>query len=166
MSRPLVTAEEARHWLVYEPETGVVRWARNRKGGPRAGDIAGNVRKDGYLGIGLCMKDYLLHRVIWLMVHGVWPEHFIDHINCNKSDNRLCNLREATKSENGRNRGPQRNNKSGFKGVCFDQHKGKWLATIKTPDKQHRLGHYRNVKDAAAAYVKATELHGEFRRLK
>ena len=73
--------------------------------------------------------------------------------------------RPATKSENGMNRSKQQNNATGYKGVCFDTNKGRFLATIKRRGEQHRLGHHKTAEAAHAAYVKAAEdLHGQFAR--
>lgn len=87
----------------------------------------------------------------------------VDHRNRNGLDNRRENLRHANASQNGINRGPQKNNTSGFKGVCFDKSVGKWLSKIKKNGRAINLGRFDNPKLAAAAYdKKAIELHGEF----
>ena len=79
---------------------------------------------NGYKVGSVFSKRLLAHRVAWAIYYGVWPEDCIDHINGDRSDNRISNLRDANKSTNGMNRGPQRNNSSGMKGIYFDQSRG------------------------------------------
>jgi hypothetical protein len=94
------------------------------------------------------------------MQTGKWPEEDIDHINCQRADNRWLNLREATKAQNTQNRGIMRNNKSGFKGVQWRESKKMWTATISA-----KLGWFSSAEEAAGAYAKASGiLHGEFGR--
>lgn len=91
----------------------------------------------------------------------------IDHINLNKLDNRRANLRPCTRAENLRNRGLQRNNVSGFKGVSFEKGRDRWRAVIKARQGQLHLGYYQTKAAAYAAYCKAAkEFHGEFARVK
>ena len=96
----------------------------------RAGDVAGHIRKDGYVRIGIDGEHYLLHRVIWAWHHGYFPENQIDHINKNHTDNRITNLREVTQTCNMRNRGNYHNNTSGVKGVHWRIKHNKWDAVI------------------------------------
>ena len=85
----------------------------------------------GYLQIQLPKPhNYYAHQVAWLWVYGEWPTSQIDHINRVRSDNRIANLRMANDSENGCNKGMQRNNQSGFTGVWFANWRGKWEASI------------------------------------
>jgi len=90
----------------------------------------------------------------------------IDHINGNKLDNRKSNLRVCSASDNLKNRGKQRNNTSGYKGVIYDKERSKWRAEICTNGKRKYLGRYDTVEDAAEAYRKAAELyHGNFAKV-
>jgi hypothetical protein len=110
-------------------------------------------------------KSYMqcMHRLI-LNIND--SKLLVDHINGNKLDNRKENLRIATKSENGRNRDRQSNNKSGFKGVHWNKQFGKYRAQIMLNNKTTYIGLYTNPVEAAKAYdLKAKELHGEFARL-
>lgn len=101
-----------------------------------------------------------MHR---LVLGDVDAKLHIDHINGNKLDNRKSNLRICTASENARNRGKQRNNTSGYKGVCYDKVRRKWKAEIKANGVRHYLGRFDTVEDAHQAYVDAAkELHGSF----
>lgn len=104
--------------------------------------------------------DYLAHRVIWAMETGAWPVDQIDHINHNKTDNRFVNLREATATENQRNRSMQKNNTSGHTGVFWDKRDGKWSAEIRAGGKQINLGHFDNMDEAIATRAAASIEHG------
>lgn len=96
---------------------------------------------------------------------GQIPVEQIDHIDMNKANNRFVNLREATRSENYRNRTRYSNNKSGFKGVCFYPPTNKWTAQITHLRKAKRIGYFDTPEEAHAAYCKAAQrLHGEFAR--
>lgn len=162
-NRPLPSRDRIAKFLRYDPATGALTWISRR--GVRAGRVAGCVSPDDYRRVGFDMSEYLAHRLVWALHHDEVPE-FLDHINGDKDDNRIENLRPASKSENGMNRSKQRNNVSGVKGVCWDTRKGRWLATIKKEGKQVRLGHFSDPEAAHAAYAKAAQdLHGQFARL-
>jgi len=90
-----------------------------------------------------------------------WP--LVDHIDGNGLDNRRSNLRPATNAENQRNRGPNRNNSSGFKGVSWQKGKQKWQAGIVVDGRRHFLGYHATAEEAALAYdIAALESFGEF----
>jgi hypothetical protein len=92
-------------------------------------------------------------------------EH-IDHINGNRIDNRRANLRFCVSAENARNRGKQKNNKSGYKGVYNDGKSPNWAANIRVDKKTIYIGTFKNIIDAARAYNRAaTKYHGDFARL-
>ncbi len=98
------------------------------------------------------------------MAYGVWPKE-LDHKNGKKNDDRLVNLREATSSQNKANTKRRSDNKSGFKGVCWNAKVKKWRATIKIGNKQKHLGLFRHPYDAWLAYARAArEYYGEFAR--
>lgn len=162
MPKHTISAEEARQLLNYDPETGTFTW-RVGRGSARAGSAAGTPKGNGYAVIKIYGKNYSAHRLAWLLTHGVWPENQIDHINGRRDDNRLCNLRLATWSENNRNAKRRSDNTSGVKGVSFDKARDRWLARIKTDGYDRYLGRFDTPEEAHAAYCKAAaELHGEF----
>ena len=162
----MVTQERLKELLNYNPDTGIFTWLVTRNaygGGVRPGSIAGDKDSHGYWRIGIDGTRYPLHRLAWLYVRGAMPENHIDHINGDKADNRLCNLRQATRFENLSNRGKNKNNSSGYKGVWFNKKLGKWIAGITHNNKAKHLGVFETPELAYEAYCKkAAELHGEF----
>lgn len=156
----MITVDQVKRLLHYEPDTGVFTWLVQRSQFP-AGKVAGRKDLVGYIQIKINYKNYLSHRLAWFYMTGEWPEHEVDHRNNDRADNRWANLRAATRSQNQGNRLRSRNNTSGFKGVLWDKQSGRWKARIRQRD----LGYYANIEDAAAAYEKAAkELFGEFAR--
>lgn len=158
-----ITKEEALRYLDYAPETGVFRW--RIRSGPRGnpGSVAGNWKASGYVEIRLRGKIYKAHRLAWLCAYGAWPDLPVDHINQNKSDNRIANLRLATVGQNCCNKGARRDSKSGVKGVCWYKKLGRWVAQIEHRGEPYHLGYFHSIDEAAAAYAEAAKrLHGEF----
>jgi hypothetical protein len=146
-----VTAEDLRAILHYDPDTGWFTWLVSNNNRVKVGDRAGTTNGYGYRQISINSKHYLEHRLVWLYVCGVMPTHFIDHVNGVKADNRIENLREATKSQNGANTGKPRTNTSGHKGVCWNKNAKKWQANIRVNNAQTYLGLFTNIDDAVAA---------------
>jgi hypothetical protein len=152
--------------LSFDHETGQFRWTKRPSNRVSIGDIAGTINGAGYRQITLGGKFYYAHRLVWLFTHGVWPESHIDHVNLNKDDNRIENLRLATRSQNLANSGVRKNNKSGIKGVYFDKDRGCWIAKIMCRRRRYLLGQFLTGALASAAYAAAAEkLHGEFARV-
>jgi len=143
--------------LDYSPETGVFTW-NVRRGRQRAGCAAGTYRNNGYFQIGIDGRVYFSHRLAFLVINGYMPG-FIDHINGDPSDNRIENLREATKQENQRNTGKCKSNTTGFKGVTWNKQRQKWHARIKLSGKQIHLGYFATPESASAAYEAAARHH-------
>jgi hypothetical protein len=113
----------------YNPETGVFTRLKAR-GAQRAGTVPGRLNEEGYIKIKINGKEYGAHRLAWLYVYGEWPSLFIDHINRAKADNRIQNLRDVSRSENGRNRGEPLNNVSGKSGVHWVERNKRWCARV------------------------------------
>lgn len=105
----------------------------------------------GYVGID--GKSYRVHRVIWLLVYGTWPEHEIDHIDQNKLNNRIENLRPTTRSENMRNIKMHRDNSSGYPGVSWDKKAWKFRADIRADNKNIYLGYFNTAEEAFLEYM-------------
>lgn len=147
----------------YNSETGVFTFKAKRKG--RKIGQCGWRRPDGYLCITINYKCYLAHRLAWFLVYGEWPLHEVDHINGDPSDNRICNLRLATHSQNLKNQKIRKNNTSGYKGVYFNKKNGNWIARIKINYRYFHIGVFADPESAHLAYVKrAQQEFGEFHR--
>lgn len=147
-THPRLTADEARKLFHYDPETGVI----TRKTGRRAGHVTGKPTpsRGNYCFIKHGKTTISAHRLAWLLHTGEWPPHQIDHINNNPADNRLCNLRPATVSENLRNRPRFRNNKLGVKGVC--KVGNRYRAQCWRDGRFVLNKHFATVEEAALAY--------------
>jgi len=170
--------------FTYDPITGDLRWKRrtvdfftdnrfhtaemqcavwNKR---HAGDIAFRISNSGYRQGAIFGKPVSAHRVVWKLIFGT-DAVIIDHINGNRADNRLENLRECTSQENMRNQRRRFDSKSGVCGVTWNKGVGKWQAQIKVNGKNIYLGIHESIEDASDAYQKAKleygfhRLHGE-----
>ena len=154
-----LTAEKLRELLHYEPETGIFTRKVGSASQVKAGDVAGSPNGRGYLQITVQSRLYRAHRLAWLYVYGSWPEDQIDHINRNRSDNRISNLREVSHKQNHQNKSKPSNNTSGHPGVCWNKRKSKWVAQITHNQKQIYLGCFNTVEEAIAARKAAEKLY-------
>lgn len=158
--------KKLKYFLSYDPETGVFKWANSPNYNIKSGDTARNITVKGYARIRLNKKHFFLHRVAWFFYYGSWPDCLIDHINGDRADNRISNLREASFSENARSKGIQKNNKTGYKGIskvkgCYSR----FSARIVLPSGLKYIGSYKSEEEAHAAYIAEAQKHfGEFWR--
>lgn len=154
----MITAEEVRELFDYDPASGLLTRRITRSSKAIAGAVAGNKDSKGYLQICINRKVYRVHRLIWLHVHGAWPDHEIDHVNGVRDDNRLCNLRDVPRALNSQNlRTALSNNKTGYLGVSLG-HNGKWVAQIKLNRKIKHLGYFSTPEAAHEAYLQKKRL--------
>ena len=149
-----------REILKYDSDTGIFTWNKKTSKKISIGKVAGCIR-NGYVTINLLGKRYQAHRLAMIYTYGHCDSKDIDHINGIKHDNRIVNLRFATRSENKQNRlTTQPNNKSGYTGVDWHKYSNGWRATITTMRKQKHLGIFKTPEEAYAAYVEAKrQLH-------
>ena len=162
--RPRLTRARLRELLDYNKKTGEFRWRKRPGGGARSDLSAGHVESDqGRRRIGIDGRVYSAHQLAWFYVTGRWGKPIIDHRDGDGTNNRLNNLRPATRSQNGANSRRPRHNTSGHKGVS--PHRRKWLATIRTNGKKIHLGLFDTPQEAHEAYLKAArKLFGKFAR--
>jgi hypothetical protein len=164
--RPLnsstITQERLKELLDYDPETGLFTWRSRSSNRIQVGDIAGSYSPYGYLQIRIDGRLYMAHRLAWLYINGELPKGILDHANLLKDDNRISNLRPATKSQNGAN-GPVRHN--GLKGAYWIDRAGRWLSQIQKGGKAIYLGYFHTEQQAHCAWWAAAQhMHGEFAR--
>jgi hypothetical protein len=167
-----ITPELLRQLLRYEPDTGKLFWlprpvemfssngsckSWNKK---YSGLEAGNGSGHKYLRVCISNVKYFAHRIAWMMENGEIPEKMmIDHINGIPTDNRMVNLRLATKSQNMHNMGVGATNTSGSKGVHWYERKKKWHVQIRVCGSRKHIGYFSDIKDAESAYIAAAEEH-------
>lgn len=157
-----ISISELRERLSYCADSGLFRW----RSGPRTGLVAGNKNACGYWVVGLNGKQYGAHRLAWLYVYGVVPDGEIDHIDRNRLNNRLNNLRVTSRTENAQNmsmiNGPIRRNKSGVIGVSWNKSKKRWAVNITADGKRKFLGYFDDIEEARLVREQAKrELHIE-----
>lgn len=116
-------------------------------------------RKDGYLQGRIGGRNYLAHRVIWALVHGAWPQE-VDHINGNRSDNRIVNLRAVTSLENKRNMAMKHDSRGPCSGVNWVERRQKWRAVISVEGSTKYLGVFADKNDAMRARAAAEMKYG------
>lgn len=141
-------------------EDGLLYWKIKTSNCVKVGDVAGRPCASGYRLVGFRKERYPAHRIIWVMHFGEIPELMeIDHINHNRSDNRLENLRLVSRTDNSKNCSISSNNKSGATGVYLTKY-GKWHAQITVGNKKIHLGLFTDIEMAAKARKDAELLHG------
>jgi hypothetical protein len=156
----------------YEPDTGyffwntredVGRWWNLRYSGKKVGGLDAY----GYLTTSIGGETIKLHRLAWIYVHGYIPDNMeVDHVNGDRSDNRIKNLRLADDWQNAVNAATRKDNKSGAKGVSWHSRANKWQAQINIEGKRKSLGYFDDIYAASNAYkVKAEEVFGPFMRV-
>jgi len=151
-------AERVREVIHYDPETGIftrkVRLAQRHHVGDRADMYITGGNAAGYHRVSWDSQRYLAHRVAWLYVYGEWPKGVIDHIDGNKANNAIANLRDVTDKINAENtRRPRANSKSGYLGVHWHEQNKKWVARIQVDKKNIHIGCFDDPQKAHEAYI-------------
>lgn len=153
-----ISHQELLRVLDYDANTGIFTWKIDPTTSIKAGTVAGNRKKGGtwYRLIRYNKIGYLAHRLAWFYVYGVWPNGMIDHIDRNKDNNSISNLREVTAHQNAQNinkhNGPKKKNKSKYIGVSRSS-SGKWYTRIMAYGKNHYGGSYDTELEAHIAYL-------------
>jgi hypothetical protein len=150
----------------YYPETGIFTYkTKNAKSSKPVGSLAGTKLK-GSIRIHFNRKNFPAHHLAWAMYYGYWAPEMIDHINGDFYDNRIKNLRLATKFENARNKSLHKNSKTGVKGVQWKPKRGTFYSKITFNRKVYFLGEFKTIEEASHAYnYSAKKLHKEFAKL-
>jgi len=157
-----LTQNELKKHVFYNPVNGKFSWRKTRSGRK---ENCGYLAKDGYRQLMISGRLYQEHRLAWLFVYGALPpSRMMDHINRDRSDNRISNLRLCTESQNCHNRKIPSTNTSGFKGIRFK--KNRWEVSCMVEGKREYLGRYVDREDAVNVYNSyVKELLGEFATL-
>lgn len=130
----------------------------------KAGTVSGSVNRGGYLRTQVAGKLYYNHHLVWVMHRGSWPTA-LDHVNGDKADNRIENLRECTQAQNMQNVGKRKSNTTGVKGVTWRPTRNCFRARITVDGKEICVGHYLTLEEATKAVQEArTKHHGEYAR--
>jgi hypothetical protein len=150
----MLTQERLKELLHYDPDTGIFTNLTQRANCVKKGAVAG-WNDNGYVRIEILGKNYRAHRLGWLYMYGAFPKKDVDHINGDRSDNRIANLREATDLQNGQNRhAPGKNNTSGYLGVSWSKRENKFIAQIRVNRKGRQLGFFDTAEEAHECYLK------------
>ena len=150
-----LTQTELMRLVTYDAKTGHF----TRTVGKRAGNLVGTITSNGYTHIFLAGKSYNAHRLAWLYVYGVWPKDQIDHLNHDRSDNRISNLRAVTCAINHQNRRRITKSKSGVLGVTWHARDTRWQAHIEINAKARHLGSFVCLGMAIRARLNAEKIH-------
>jgi len=155
----MLTQERLKELLHYDPDTGIFTWIKAT--GPRCkiGNVAGSIQTFGYRQIKLNTINYCAHKLAWFYFYGELHNGEFDHINRIKDDNRIVNLRKATRSNNTQNVPIRKDNKSGYKGVSWNGYKKRWIAQIFINGKQKQIKASKNIEDAIKARDEFVKKH-------
>ena len=151
-----LTLSEVKFLLDYDKLSGKFYWKNSKK--VKTGAIAGSINAKGYIVVNIRNKLYLAHRLAWFYIHSVWPSGYIDHIDRDKTNNKIENLRVVTKSENGQNsskKSKAKTKQSKYKGVYWVNLRSRWVASISKEGKKYHLGTFLEEKEAAKSYILA-----------
>jgi len=156
-----LTQEYLKERLLYNENTGVFKWKKVNAININIGDVAGRTLSNGYIQIGLRInkKDmrFYAHRLAWLYVYGEFPDNLIDHINHQRNDNRISNLRQVDNSTNKKNMPKRKNSSSIINGVRKQDNR--WISTIGINNKNIYLGSFADKNEAICARLHANRLY-------
>ena len=137
--------------FAYNPDTGVITRKTGGNSMQRgAGSVTGGFN-GGYIAVCVKKVRYQAHRVAWKLYYRADPPQFIDHIDGDRSNNAIRNLRSLSHAENLQNCGPGKRNKSGIKGVSLHKTSGLWRANSQINGNRHHLGYFQDLEDAGSA---------------
>jgi hypothetical protein len=145
-----MTPQEVRTVFAYAPETGRLLWnIVTRK--TQIGDVAGGL-SNGYMQVKYKQRKYMVHRIIWCYVHGDWPNQMIDHIDGDRSNNKIANLRDVSNAKNQYNRHSlNKNNSTGHMGIMYRKRGDAYIVQIRVLGARKYIGYYKTLPDAIIA---------------
>lgn len=157
-----------RKLVSYDCDTGIIKWLPRQElsrldkmwNTQRAAKPINSISSEGYIRLTVGQRSLYAHRVAFALYHEKWPSGVIDHINGNRTDNRIANLRDVTRCDNVRNCRLSATNKSGFTGVRFIEKRNKWRSEIRVFDKRYFLGEFLAFDDAVSARKLANKKFG------
>ena len=141
----------------YDNDQCCFYWKKPTSFRVKKGDRAGYIDELGYRRISINNIRYREHQLVWLIERGSLSILQIDHIDGNKLNNHINNLREVTNKQNSENKSINKNNTSGIKGVYFDKARSKWHACITNNYKNYSLGRFKTIEEAKNAYIYAAK---------
>lgn len=158
----MITQTELKELLHYDQDTGIFTWLKS-KGNIKANILAGYKDNKKYIHIKVNNKTYLAHRLAWLYMYGEIPNTYIDHIDGNPENNKISNLRLASKNENQWNRKVNKNSTSKVKNIWFDKKRNKFAVVIQANNKQKMIGRFNTLEEAIIASNEARlKYHGDY----
>lgn len=140
----MITLDRLKEVLEYDPATGIFTWKSSNL-------VAGFVHSGGYLETSINETKYYLHRLAWFYMTGEWPPNQIDHINGVKDDNRWCNLRLATRNQNGYNAKIKSNSSNVSKNVYYEKRRNKYRVSVRANGKRNFVGYFKTEDEAINA---------------
>lgn len=170
MAEKILTQSYLRECVSYDKDTGIFYWRerprshfRTDRGhkvflSQKAGKPVGTFNKEKYLIISIDKVQYYAHRLAWLYIHGYFPSDSIDHINGDRGNNRIKNLREVTRAQNQQNLSGHKNNKTGIMGVFWCEELQSFIAYIQINKKRKHLGCFKSKADAINARLEAEKM--------
>jgi hypothetical protein len=164
MSKILLPLAGAENVLRYDADTGLLYWTVHIYRIKKPGDLAGHMNKKGYIEIRYNRTTYQAHRLAWYLHTGEDPRELqVEHIDTDRTNNRITNLRLATAQNNAQNQSKRNDTTSLYKGVSYHKKSNKWQSQIGANGENIHLGYFDTEIEAHAAYCKAAmKLHGEF----
>lgn len=159
----MLSYARASELFTYDNTTGNLHWKVATSNRVKVGSVVGNVMRSGVLFYRQCSADghrLQVHRIVWLLHYGKWPENFIDHEDGDGLNNRVSNLRDATDGQNKQNASLRSDNASGHTGVTWHKKARKWVAQIQIAGTNYYLGLFSDLPAAVEARKRASRLCG------
>lgn len=158
----MITQDELKKYLKYNPDTGLFIWKDKGNLKCKIGEVAGSPGFNGYIRISIKGKRILAHRLAYLYTYGELPTDCVDHVNHDRGDNRLINLRLCSRQENQKNLSKRlvKLSNTGINGVSYIKSRNRFHATISVNSRTVSLGRFKKLSDACLARDAANIMYG------